>query len=105
MKLKKFMVMDKRKMSLFILFIFIFILFHIVLFVLATANISGIIYSMVYAYIFIPLFVIDLLIQNPIFYGTPLWLLIFYITTIVYLYLLSYLIIWIYDKFLKGKKK
>jgi len=105
MKLKKFMIMDKRKMSLFILFIFIFFLFHIVLFVLATANISGTIYRIVYAYVFIPLFVIDLLIQNPIFYGTPLWLLIFYITTIVYLYLLSYLIIWIYDKFLKRGKK
>jgi len=49
--------------------------------------------------------VIDLLIQNPIFYGMPLWLLIFYLTTIIYLYLLSYLMIWVYDKVLKGVKK
>lgn len=95
---------DNRKMELFFVFIFIFLMFHVVLYVLATTTISGIVYSVVRAFIYVPLFVLEVATQNPLFYGTPLWLVVFYITTIVYLYVLSYLIVWAYDKVKKRKK-
>lgn len=98
MKWKKFLNLDKRKMTLFFLLIFILIMFHIVLFVLVNTPGYDFVYSISQAYIFIPKMLIELLIQNPLLYGTPLWLVTFYLLTAIYLYFLSYFVVRVYDK-------